>query len=195
MFSGKTTELFRRIKRYTAAHQQCLVVRFDRDNIYSSKHASTHDLEMLPATGAQKLEEVASLVDDYDVIGIDEGQFYPDLIEMVEQFASQGKIVVIAALDGDFRRKPFGRVLELIPMAEQVSKLSAVCTFCHNDASFTRRLTSETEVQVIGGSDKYVACCRKCFDLPLDTKVMSPKLEAHTKAMARLKDLKVIASE
>ncbi len=154
MFSGKTTELFRRIKRYTAAHENCLVVRYDKDNRYSSLHASTHDREMLKATGAASLAQIADLVEQYDVIGVDEGQFYPDIVEMTELFASQGKKVVISALDGDFRRKPFGRVLELVPMAESVTKLTAVCTFCHADAPFTRRITTETAIEVIGGADK-----------------------------------------
>jgi|JI10StandDraft_1071094.scaffolds.fasta_scaffold979132_1 thymidine kinase len=154
MFSGKTTELFRRIKRYTAAHENCLVVRYEKDNRYSSLHASTHDREMLKATGASALAQIADLVSQYDVIGVDEGQFYPDIVEMTELFASQGKKVVISALDGDFRRKPFGRVLELVPMAESVTKLTAVCTFCHNDAPFTRRITTETAIEVIGGADK-----------------------------------------
>jgi thymidine kinase len=154
MFSGKTTELFRRIKRYTAAHENCLVVRYEKDNRYSSAHASTHDREMLKATGASSLAQIVDMVGQYDVIGLDEGQFYPDIVEMAELFASQGKKVVISALDGDFRRKPFGRVLELVPMAESVTKLTAVCTFCHADAPFTRRITTETAIEVIGGADK-----------------------------------------
>jgi thymidine kinase len=189
MFSGKTTELFRRIKRYTAAHEDCIVIRYDKDNRYSQQHASTHDREMLRATGACTLSEVADVVADYDVIGIDEGQFYPDLVEMVEQFAAQGKKVVISALDGDFRRKPFGRVLELVPMAESITKLTAVCTFCHSDAPFTRRITSETAIEVIGGADKYVASCRACFNKPVDAQ-HAVKMELHAETQRRLSDLK-----
>ena len=88
MFSGKTTEMFRRIKRYTAAHEECLVVRYDKDNRYSSKHAATHDHQKLRATPATKLEDILPLIEKYDVIGIDEGQFYPDLVEMVNVFAN-----------------------------------------------------------------------------------------------------------
>jgi thymidine kinase len=123
------------------------------------------------------LSEIASLVKDYDVIGIDEGQFYPDVVEMCEQFAAQGKKVIISALDGDFRRKPFGRILELVPMAESVVKLTSICTFCHGDAAFTRRITNETEQEVIGGAESYVSCCRACFDKPYDSNEMSPKMK------------------
>ncbi len=189
MFSGKTTELFRRIKRYTAAHEDCIVIRYDKDNRYSAQHASTHDKEMLRATGAATLASVVDLVEDYDVVGIDEGQFYPDVVEMSELFASQGKKVVISALDGDFRRKPFGRVLELVPMAESITKLTAVCTFCHADAPFTRRITSETAIEVIGGADKYVASCRACFDKAIDSHHQQ-KMELHAETQRRLSDLK-----
>lgn len=155
-------------------------------------------------------------LDEYDVIGIDEGQFYPDLVEMVDAFLRRGKVVVVSALDGDFRRKPFGRILELIPMAvriqgsyifslfltifflsfsavfpqEKVTKLTAVCTFCGRDAPFTRRITTETEVEVIGGSDKYVSSCRACFELPMDAH-LTPKLEKHWQALGKLNQLKV----
>ena len=190
MFSGKTTELFRRIKRYTAAHENCLVVRYEKDTRYSTNHASTHDREMLRATGAASLGEVAAMVAEYDVIGVDEGQFYPDLVEMVEQFAAQGKKVVISALDGDFRRKPFGRVLELVPMAESVTKLTAVCTFCHADAPFTRRITSETAIEVIGGADKYVACCRACFSKSVVEHNLEKKIAMQAETQRRLSDLK-----
>ena len=193
MFSGKTTELFRRIKRYTIARQNCLVIKYIRDSRYSDNHASTHDKEMFKATGASTLAEVEDLVKDFDVIGVDEGQFYADVVEMAEKFASMGKIVVVSALDGDFRRKPFGRVLELVPMAESVTKLTAVCTFCHNDAPFTRRITAETDIEVIGGSDKYVASCRACFYLPIDES-LSPKLEQHLDTQRRLSELKVMES-
>ena len=189
MFSGKTTEMFRRMKRYTAAHEECLVVRYEKDNRYSAKRAATHDQQKLRATPAGKLEDILPLIEKYDVIGIDEGQFYPDVVEMAEHFASLGKKVVISALDGDFRRKPFGRVLELIPMAEYVTKLTAVCTFCHQDAPFTRRITTETAIEVIGGADKYVATCRKCFSKPLDEE-MSPKLELVTETQRRLSALR-----
>lgn len=77
--------------------------------------------------------------------------------------ANQGKIVIVAALDGTFQRKPFGSVLNLVPLAETVTKLTAVCMMCQADAAFSLRLGSETQVELIGGADKYIAVCRRCF--------------------------------
>ena len=96
------------------------------------------------------------------MIGIDEGQFFPDLVEFCEAMANYGKIVIVAALDGTFQMKPFGNVLDLIAVAESVVKLNAVCMLCHRTASFTRRLGTETKVELIGGSDMYISTCRKC---------------------------------
>ena len=97
------------------------------------------------------------------MIGIDEGQFFPDLVEFTEKVANLGKIVIVAALDATFQRKVFGPVLDLIPLAESVVKLTSVCMLCHQSASFTRRLGSEQQVELIGGADKYLSVCRKCF--------------------------------
>ena len=83
--------------------------------------------------------------------------------------ASLGKIIIVAALDGTFQRKPFLHILELVPLAESVTKLTAVCTICGQDASFTKRITTEEAIEVIGGADKYIATCRTCFHKPTDT--------------------------
>jgi len=115
------------------------------------------------------------------VIGIDEGQFFPDLLEWTRDVVSRlGKVVVIAALDGTFQRVPFGNVCALIPFAETVVKLSAVCSSCGADAPFTARISAEEEVEVIGGADKYSAVCRACFDQMQEqakATARTPKLE------------------
>jgi len=100
-----------------------------------------------------------------DVIGLDEAQFMKGSVEFAERWANAGKVVIVAALDATFERKPFGRMLELVPLAEQVQKLNAVCMLCHREASFTKRIGSETAVEVIGGSDMYLSTCRACFAL------------------------------
>lgn len=138
------------------------MVKYAKDDRYSEDCAATHDQqtwEALPCVDLKSLKEAYH----YEVIGIDEGQFFADLVEFCEEMANAGKIVIVAALDGTFQRKPFGRVIELIPMAESVVKLTAVCMMCHGSASFTRRLGSETQVELIGGADKYISVCRKCF--------------------------------
>lgn len=185
MFSGKTTEMFRRLKRFTIAGQRCVVIKYNRDQRYSDDNAATHEGAMLKAVPAHCLADVIETIKEFDVIGIDEGQFYSDLIEMVRDIVNLGKVVVVSALDGDFRRLPFGRVLELIPMSEKVTKLTSVCTYCRNDASFTRRLTKDTELEVIGGSEMYVACCRKCWDI----NTTDQHLKAHDAALQSLKEL------
>ena len=147
MFSGKSTELARRIRRHKAANRQCLVVKYANDTRYdhlppSSPSAGavtlrgcvvTHDRQALTAFPARALAEVDNVVHAYDVIGIDEGQFFGDVAEFCEKWAALGKTVVVAALDADFRRRPFGDILALVPLAEAVDKLTAVCAHCRRD--------------------------------------------------------------
>lgn len=165
MFSGKTTELFRRIRRYTFANYRCIVIKYRKDQRYAAAgEASTHDQLMLAANPCERLAEAVDEVGGFDVIGIDEGQFFPDLLEYSEKWANAGKVVIVSALDGTFQRKPFGRTLELIPLAEKVDKLNAVCMLCYGDASFTKRIsTDDNRIEVIGGCEAYVSTCRKCF--------------------------------
>eukprot|EP00041_Stephanoeca_diplocostata_P015195 m.288391 g.288391 ORF g.288391 m.288391 type:complete len:226 (+) comp19960_c0_seq11:177-854(+) len=166
MFSGKSTELLRRIKRYSIAKNRCLVIKYINDTRYSKDRVSTHDRQEFEATAANKLFDVERETDDVDIVGIDEGQFFPDLVPFAEKMASVGKTVIIGALDGTFQRKPFGTILELVPMAEHVVKLNAVCFNCGADAPFSKRIVDDTAVEVIGGADKYVAACRRCFTRP-----------------------------
>eukprot|EP00943_MAST-04B_sp_MAST-4B-sp1_P003246 g3246.t1 len=177
MFSGKSTELLRRVRRYKYAGKNCLVLKYAKDKRYSENTVVTHDLtNSLPALNVSKLNEV-SLDENkpYDVIGIDEGQFFPDLYEFTEKAANLGMVVILAALDGDFQRKPFGRICELVPKAESVTKLSAVCTSCkNNSASFTQRTTSDTAQEVIGGAEMYRPVCRKCFFQPQFKRALKP---------------------
>ena len=170
MFSGKSTELQRKIKRYQHANKKCLVINYIKDNRYSSEDvASTHDLVMIPA---KKMHHLSDLSDakalEYDVIGIDEGQFFDDLITTVDRWANYGIIIIIAALDSTFQRKGFGSVPELIAISENVKKLSSICTECNNKASFTKRLSKDTDVEVVGGSEIYKPVCRNCFNKDLD---------------------------
>lgn len=97
-------------------------------------------------------------------MAIDEGQFFPDIVEISEKLANEGVVVIIAALDGTFQRKPFNKILSLVPLAEQVTKLSAVCIDCGKEAAFTRRTVASQEVELIGGEESYKPVCRKCFN-------------------------------
>eukprot|EP00043_Microstomoeca_roanoka_P008601 m.82725 g.82725 ORF g.82725 m.82725 type:complete len:253 (-) comp14314_c2_seq1:39-797(-) len=163
MFSGKTTELLRRMKRFSLAKSRCMLIKYAKDNRYSLDGVVTHDMQQSAAVCCSKLSEVEEKAKEFDVLGIDEGQFFPDIVDFCESMANSGKTVIVAALDGTFQRKPFGTILDLIPLAETVIKLSAVCMICHREAAFSKRLGSETEIEVIGGADKYVAVCRECY--------------------------------
>ncbi|XP_047001915.1 thymidine kinase, cytosolic-like [Schistocerca americana] len=161
MFSGKTTELMRRLKRYQIANYKCLVIKYKFDDRFGSEGIFTHDRQTCSAVAAVRLCEVDPC--GYDIIGIDEGQFFPDIVRFSEDMANKGKIVIVAALDGTYQRLPFGEVLSLVPLAESVIKLTAVCMVCYGEASYTKRTSSDQKVEVIGGADKYMAVCRQCY--------------------------------
>ncbi|CAL1542815.1 unnamed protein product [Lymnaea stagnalis] len=166
MFSGKTTELMRRMKRYQIANYRCLIIKYAKDIRYDFNGIATHDNQVLGAMSAEKLSDLQSEALKYDIIGIDEGQFFPDIVSFCDKLANQEKVVIVAALDGTFQKKGFGDILNLVPLAEHVLKLTAVCMNCYNEASFTKRIGLETEVEVIGGAEKYLAVCRECFVSP-----------------------------
>ncbi|XP_007246165.2 thymidine kinase, cytosolic [Astyanax mexicanus] len=163
MFSGKSTELMRRVRRFQIAQYCCLVIKYARDTRYSLTGMATHDKNTMEAVPASCLRDMRSLALEAAVIGIDEGQFFPDTVEFCEEMANRGKTIIVAALDGTFQRKPFGSILNLVPLAESVVKLNAVCMECFKEASYTKRLGAEKEVEVIGGADKYHAVCRACY--------------------------------
>ena len=100
---------------------------------------------------------------DADVIAVDEGQFFEDIVEYVDRWANMGKIVIVSALDGTFKREGFHNILDLVPKSEVVTKLSAVCKMCGNDAFFTQRLGTDTRIHLVGGEDLYIPVCRGCY--------------------------------
>jgi len=164
MFSGKSTELIRRLKRYQVAQYRVLIVKYAKDVRYDEAGIATHCGQTLPAVSATRLDDLPQY-QHYDVIGIDEGQFFSDVVDWCELAANQGKIVLVAALDGTFQRKAFSEILSLVPLAESVTKLSAVCMNCFKDAAFSKRTSTADgeKVEVIGGADKYMAVCRACY--------------------------------
>ncbi|XP_009075904.1 PREDICTED: thymidine kinase, cytosolic, partial [Acanthisitta chloris] len=136
-------------------------VKYAKDTRYSTSGVSTHDKSTMAALPAGPVPYQEAL--RAAVIGIDEGQFFPDIVEFCEAMANTGKTVIVAALDGTFQRKAFGNILNLVPLAESVVKLNAVCMECFREASYTKRLGVEREVEVIGGADKYHSVCRACY--------------------------------
>src|SRR6056300_461513 len=164
MFSGKTSELFRRIRRATIAKKKCIIINYAHDNRYSEEQASTHDLFKMDCISCLKLSDIHDeMLKDINVIGIDEAQFFEDVTEAVEKWSSLGINVILSGLDGNYKREPFGDLLKLVPKSSKVDKLTAICTYCGQEAPFTKRtVVSEDEV-LIGGSDKYVASCVNCY--------------------------------
>ena len=181
MFSGKSTELARRIRRHKVANRQCLVVKYAGDTRYEDEsgtsakgHVITHDRQSLAAVPCSRLADVANIVHAFDVVGVDEGQFFGDLAECCEAWARAGKTVIVAALDATFQQKPFNDVLSLVPIADEVTKLSAVCARCGDDAAFTKRVNTESKrLELIGGAECYAASCRRCFDCVFPTTSLS----------------------
>lgn len=162
MFAGKSTELLRRVRKHEITGKRILTVKFSADNRYADGLIVTHEGQTRAATEVVTLAGLGNIWKDFDCIGIDEGQFFPDVVEFAENAANEGKIVIISSLGGTFLRGPFTRILELIPKCEKIKKLAAICKLCKQSASFTFRTASKNDQSMIGGADKYMPVCREC---------------------------------
>ncbi|TNV76075.1 hypothetical protein FGO68_gene8572 [Halteria grandinella] len=163
MFSGKSTELLRRLKRYEIGGHRILRVKFAEDTRYSNDSISTHDRQTTKAVGAKLLSEIGDLWTTFDVIGIDEGQFFEDVATFAESAANTGKVVIVAALDTTCVRTMFPTIVALLPKCEKVKKLQAICRGCNHQASFHIRTAPKHVTQMIGGEDMYKPMCRECY--------------------------------
>lgn len=167
MFSGKTTELLRRFKRYTIGNMKCLMIKFRGDTRYDKDNVVTHCGKAIPATVVQYLYEVDSIVNSYDVICIDEIQFYPDAHIFCDKWANQGKIVEASGINGTFHKTPFPIISKLVPQASNITFLTAICKENGKDAIYSFKHTSEhgTDADVdIGGAEKYTALDRATYN-------------------------------
>ncbi len=166
MFAQKTTELLRHIRRYKSIGFKVLVINYAHDTRYGSNCIASHDLDTVPARSVLHLGELSDEeIAAYDVIVIDEGQFFDDLRNHVESWVDKhDKLqVVVSGLDGDASRRPFGQMLDLVPIAENVLRLSSYCAVCRDGtaAHFTKKVSGSVEETVeIGAADKYVPVCR-----------------------------------
>lgn len=174
MFSGKTEELIRRLKRAQIAKQKIQIFKPVIDNRYSQEHVTSHSSLRLDAQNIKNIEEIMSHLDDNTrIVGIDEAQFFSTaIVEISQRLANRGLRVVIAGLDLDYRGVPFGPMPLLMATAEYVTKMSAICTVCGNTASRTQRRKLESleknESQVLVGADEfYEARCRRCYEPPV----------------------------
>ena len=167
MFSGKTSKLLEIYKQYSFCEVETLVINYAEDKRYHQEHLSTHDKIMIPCISGLILKEVIAQVniDKYQTVIINEGQFFPDLYDSVKELVDiKKKNVYVCGLDGDFKREKFGTLLELIPICDNVTKLTSLCVCCKNGtkAIFTHRITNESHQKVIGSSN-YIPLCRKCY--------------------------------
>ena len=170
MFSGKTEELVRRIKRAQIARQKVQVFKPVIDNRYSADHVQSHDANRILSRPVDHAQEILKYVDDNTrVVGIDEAQFFDDsVVEVAQKLAYRGIRVIVAGLDMDFRGQPFGPMPKLLAVAEEVTKLSAVCVICGNPATRSQRTVGPTGTDAprvaVGAKEMYEARCRFCHE-------------------------------
>jgi thymidine kinase len=172
MFSGKSEELIRRLRRAEIAGQRALIVKPQIDDRYDIGHVVSHGGAKMRAVAVTEPEDIPGLADAYDVVGIDEVQFFaPEIVIAIDALVERGARVVVAGLDQDFRGLPFGAMPELLCRAELVDKLQAVCHRCAGPATMTQRLLdgypapADGATIVVGALDSYEARCRACHEL------------------------------
>ncbi|XP_023883274.1 thymidine kinase a [Quercus suber] len=169
MFAGKTTTLLRRIQSESSNGRSVAIIKSNKDTRYGLDSIVTHDGAKLPCLALPDLSSFRQkfgldAYDKLDVIGIDEAQFFEDLYDFCREAAdNDGKTVIVAGLDGDYLRRSFGSVLDIIPLADSVTKLTSRCELCGKRAFFTLRKTEEAQTELIGGADVYMPVCRKHY--------------------------------
>lgn len=169
MFSGKTEELLRRIRRSVIAKQPTILFKPKLDTRYSTDHVVSHDQIRFPSVAIKDPFEMLELSKDKWVVGIDEAQFFSSaLVDVVNELALSGKRVIVAGLDQDYRAEPFHPMPELMAMAEYVTKHLAICSRCGNPATRNQRLVSTGGQVLLGSLEAYEARCRKCFEPPVE---------------------------
>jgi thymidine kinase len=165
MFSGKTQELIRRLRLAQIARQKVQVFNSALDVRYAKDHIVSHDLNKTASIAVAKAADILDRVDDDTrVVGVDEVQFFDEeIVSVCERLADDGRRVIVAGLDQDFRGEPFAVTSRLMAVAEFVTKNLAICTVCGNPANRSQRLSGGKKVVEVGAADKYEARCRRCF--------------------------------
>lgn len=161
MFSGKTEELIRRIRRAEIAKQRVKVFKPKIDDRYSEFSIVSHNERSYPSEIIENAEDILEKSFDTEVIGIDEAQFFDNnLIEVCQKLADSGKRVIVAGLDQDYKAHPFEPIPQLLAIAEYITKIQAVCVICGAPANRTQRVTDSTDRVLVGGENHYEARCR-----------------------------------
>jgi len=166
MFSGKTEELIRRLKRAKIANQKVEIFKPAVDKRYDDTKVVSHDANFILSTPIAHSSKLLELTDGVNVVGIDEAQFFDeDLVENCQKLALKGIRVIIAGLDMDFKGLPFGPVPQLLAVAEYITKVHAICQHCGNLATHSYRLSADEDTVVLGEKDRYEPRCRTCYHM------------------------------
>ena len=165
MFSGKSEELIRRLRRARIARQKVQVFKPELDSRFSDNHIVSHSEMRHESANSRSAAEIMTKIDpDTEVVGIDEGQFFDnDLVQVANELARRGVRVIIAGLDQDYTGKPWEPMPQLLAIAEYITKTHAICMKCGQPANYSQRTFESEERVAVGASDKYEARCRRCF--------------------------------
>ena len=171
MFSGKSEELIRRLRRASIARQKVAVFKPKIDVRFSDDHIVSHSELKLASRVVENAWDILEQSLEAQVVGIDEAQFFNrDLVVVCQKLANMGKRVIVAGLDQDYRGEPFEPIPQLLAVAEYITKTHAICVICGNPANYTQRKIQNTERVIVGASDIYEARCRNCFEPPEEVK-------------------------
>jgi thymidine kinase len=164
MFSGKTEELIRRLKRAKIAQQKVEIFKPSVDTRYDEEDVVSHDANSIRSTPVQSSNQILLMANDFDVIGIDEAQFFDEeLAAVCNTLANNGIRVIVAGLDMDYLGKPFGPIPALLSMAEYVTKVHAICPYCGDLANYTHRTIDQDGQVMLGEAESYEPLCRKHY--------------------------------
>jgi thymidine kinase len=166
MFSGKTEELIRRLKRAKIANQTVEIFKPKSDTRYHENNVVSHDANEIPSTPVENSSRILSLSEGVSVVGIDEAQFFDmELPNVCQALALKGVRVIVAGLDMDYRGLPFGPMPNLLAVSEYITKVHAICQHCGNLATHSYRLVADETTVVLGEKDRYEARCRTCYHM------------------------------
>src|SRR5436190_18774414 len=166
MYSGKTEELIRRLRRAQIARQKVEIFKPGIDDRFSRDHIVSHSEARIPSRSVKNAKDILGYAHEAQVIGIDEGQFLgADLVQVCQRLARRGKRVIVAGLDQDYAGRPFEPMPQLLAIAEYITKTLAICVVCGAPANRTYRKKKRAGPVVVGGADLYEARCRRCYEL------------------------------
>ena len=164
MFSGKTEELIRRLRRARFANQKIAIFKPAIDRRYSDVEVVSHDLHKIGSTPVSSPSEILDVAGDVQVVGIDEAQFFDEsLVDVCQTLANRGVRVIVAGLDTDFKGVPFGPIPKLMAVAEDVQKVHAICVRCGSLANYSHRLNKSEDLVLLGEKEVYEPLCRDCY--------------------------------